>query len=129
MATKCSQLVTSYTTKNGICGLTNVRSSIRTKKDMWGNYMKRTFYLFLALMALLLTGCNMQVIDLNYKFRGIYFNDGTQWHYIEVDSWTDYGDGDDYQFKKDGVAFLINSKNFILVEQRTDYFDELLDID
>jgi hypothetical protein len=86
--------------------------------------------IFLSVVALIvLSSCNRQIVDFRYNFNGIYLNTGTGWVYLEIDSWRDYGEGsDDYQFMIDGVAFIVNSRNFIMVEQRTTYFDEMLGI-
>lgn len=84
--------------------------------------------ILMLVMLVMLSGCNRQMFDFDYEFHGVYFNDGDQWHYIEIDSWKGFEDGDDYQFTKDGVTFLINSRNIIMVERRTDEFDEMLGV-
>ena len=88
--------------------------------------MKKIFLSVVALIAL--SSCNRQIADFRYNFNGIYLNTGTEWVYLEIDFWRDYDSSDDYQFIIDGVAFVVNSRNFIMVEQRTSYFDELLGV-
>lgn len=72
--------------------------------------------LILAVLTIvaLLSGCNRQVIDLNYNFNYAIINtfDGT----VEgkVSSWRDYDDGDQLQVTIDGVTYLTSATNVIL---------------
>lgn len=72
--------------------------------------------LILAVLTIvaLLSGCNRQVIDLNYNFNYAIINtfDGT----VEgkVSSWRDYEDGDQLQVTIDGVTYLTSATNVIL---------------
>ena len=61
-------------------------------------------------------GCNKQIIDLNYKFNYAYIQlqDGTVIQ-GEVDSWTDYEDGDQLQIKMGGKTYLVHSMNCTLI--------------
>lgn len=67
-------------------------------------------------MALSMCGCNKQIIDLNYKFNYAYIQlqDGTVIQ-GEVDSWTDYEDGDQLQIKMGGKTYLVHSMNCTLI--------------
>lgn len=64
--------------------------------------------------AMLMAGCNKQVIDLTYSYSWAQLRmpDGT---IIEgkLDSWNDY-DGDQLQVKIDGVTYLVHSANVVL---------------
>lgn len=72
--------------------------------------------LILAVLTIvaLLSGCNRQVIDLNYNFNYAIINtfDGT----VEgkVSSWRDFDDGDQLQVTIDGVTYLTSATNVIL---------------
>lgn len=72
----------------------------------------------LALTLVLLTGCNKQLVDLNYTFNYaiIQLPDGT---IVEgkVQSWTDYEDGEQLQIKIDGVTYLCSSYNCVLMNK------------
>lgn len=74
--------------------------------------------LLVLVTAVCLTGCNRQIVDLNYKFdrAQIAMPDGS---YIEgrVDSWTDFEDGDQLQVTIDGVTYLTSSNNVVLMSK------------
>ena len=89
--------------------------------------MKKRILSILAALALtlmlyisckLLTGCNKQLVDLNYSFNYaiIQLPDGT---IVEgkVQSWTDYEDGEQLQIKIDGVTYLCSSYNCVLMNK------------
>lgn len=67
-----------------------------------------------VMAAMLLAGCNKQVIDLTYEYSWAQLRmpDET---IIEgkLDSWNDY-DGDQLQVKIDGVTYLVHSANVVL---------------
>lgn len=68
-----------------------------------------------ALVLLLLTGCNRQVIDLTYQYDRavIAMPDGSVVQGT-VESWKDY-DGDQLQVKIDGVTYLTHAENVVLM--------------
>lgn len=72
--------------------------------------------LFLAGMLVALTGCNKQLIDLNFKYDSaiIRLPDGSVVS-GPVESWTDYEDGDQLQIKINGVTYLVHSMNVVLI--------------
>ena len=74
--------------------------------------------LLVLVTAVCLTGCNRQLVDLNYKFdrAQIAMPDGS---YIEgkVDSWTDFEDGDQLQVTIDGITYLTSSNNVVLISK------------
>lgn len=73
--------------------------------------MKKTL-IAIIFTATLLSGCNMQVVDINYSFKyAIIEGVGT----IEISSWKDYENSDMMQVTgKDGTVYLTHSSNVIL---------------
>lgn len=64
-----------------------------------------------------LTGCNRQMIDLDYTFNYAIINLGGEYKEIEIRSWKDY-DGEQLQIKdKDGNVYLTNSYNCTLIKK------------
>lgn len=65
-----------------------------------------------------LRSCNKQIIDTTYTYDRaiIYLPNG-----IVVDgkvqSWTDFGDGDQIQVKVGGVTYLLHSNNVVLIKE------------
>ncbi len=83
--------------------------------------MKKRIVSIVAVLVLtlaLLTGCNKQLVDLNYSFNYaiIQLPDGTIVE-GEVQSWTDYDDGEQLQIKIDGVTYLCSSYNCVLMNK------------
>lgn len=80
----------------------------------------------LLLIALLfLTGCNVQVIDLNYKFNRAYIElpDGTI--EVEVLSWREYGESDMVQVTAvDGTIYYTHGLNVILINDEGERKEE-----
>jgi len=68
--------------------------------------------------ALLLTGCNRQIIDLTYNFNKaiITLGDGTKID-GEVESWRDFDDGDMIQVTINGKTYLTHSSNVLLIHE------------
>lgn len=79
--------------------------------------MKKIFAVVIASLGLVaaLSGCNKQVIDLTYAYdyAQISMPDGS---IVEgkVQSWNDY-EGEQIQITIDGVTYLVNSINCVLV--------------
>jgi hypothetical protein len=71
--------------------------------------------ILILIMVFVLTGCNKQIIDLNYHFNYaiIQLPNGDIVE-GEVQSWTDFEDGDQIQVKIDGVTYLVHSANVSL---------------
>lgn len=76
----------------------------------------------IAIVALLLamvfvfTGCNKQVVDLNYNFKYALLMRADGEQLIQIKSWRDYKDGDQIQFTSvDGVTYLTHSSNVVLM--------------
>ena len=73
--------------------------------------------IILAIMLLILSGCNKQIIDWNYKFDHamILLPDGSVVS-GKCDSWTDFEDGDQLQVRIDGKTYLTHSANVVLID-------------
>lgn len=79
--------------------------------------MKKFIFAALPLVfALMITGCNYDVIDTTYRYERavIELPDG---EIIDgkVQSWRDYEDGDQIQVKIDGVTYLVHSSDVVLI--------------
>ena len=72
--------------------------------------------LILAVMviAMILSGCNRQMIDLNYNFNYAIINIFNGTVEGKVSSWRDFEDGDQLQVTIDGVTYLTSATNVIL---------------
>lgn len=69
-------------------------------------------------LALGLTGCNKQVIDLTYSYeRAIISLPNGEIVDGKVQSWTDYDDGDQIQVKINGVTYLVHSSQVVLISE------------
>lgn len=69
-------------------------------------------------LALGLTGCNKQVIDLTYSYeRAIISLPNGEIVDGKVQSWTDYEDGDQIQVKIDGVIYLVHASQVVLISE------------
>ena len=68
-----------------------------------------------------LTGCNYQLIDLQYTFNYAYIS-LPNGECVEgpIDSWTDYEDGDQIQLEIDGVVYLTDTTRCVLVYKKED---------
>lgn len=72
----------------------------------------------LIFLFILLSGCNRQIIDTTYSYNKaiIQLPDGEVVSGA-VESWKDYGDGDQLQVKIDGKTYLVHSSNVVLVKE------------
>ena len=72
--------------------------------------------LLLAVSALILAGCNKQMVDLTYSYeRAILSLPNGEIVEGKVSSWTDFEDGDQLQIKIDGKTYLVHSSNVVLI--------------
>lgn len=80
----------------------------------------RKFAIILSgiILALSLTSCNKQLVDLTYSYECAIISlpngevvDG------KVQSWTDYADGDQIQVKIDGITYLVHSSKIVLISE------------
>lgn len=61
-----------------------------------------------------MTACNMDVIDLNYKYDKVHLYETGKCY--EVAGWTDYEDGEQLQVRlKNGGTILVNSVSCMLI--------------
>lgn len=61
------------------------------------------------------SGCNKQIIDLNYKFDKAYIILGEEVKEVSIKSWNDYEASDMVQITTtDGEVYLTHSTNIIL---------------
>ena len=79
--------------------------------------MKKFLVLVAAIMvAFSISGCNKQIIDLNYKFDKAYIVMGDEVKEVSIKSWNDYENSDMVQVTTtDGDVYLTHSTNIILV--------------
>lgn len=77
-----------------------------------------TVLLFIVLLvATMLSGCNKQIIDLNYEFDyAIISLPNGDVVEGEISSWKDY-EGEQIQVKMDGKVYLVHSNNITLIKQ------------
>ena len=74
--------------------------------------------LAITLIALSMTACNRQIVDLTYSFDEaiIRLPNGSIVH-GNVTSWKDYEDGDQIQVVIDGTTYLVHSSNIVLINK------------
>ena len=84
-----------------------------------GNLKKVIFCLIgLIILAILLSGCNLQVVDTKWSFdRAIISLPNGEIVEGKVDSWRDFEDGDQLQVKINGVTYLTHSMNVVLIDE------------
>jgi radical SAM superfamily enzyme with C-terminal helix-hairpin-helix motif len=64
-----------------------------------------------------LTGCNYQMVDLNYSYDKAICKIGNETKEIEIRKWTDY-DGEQLQIiDKEGNVYLVSSLNCTLIKE------------
>lgn len=64
-----------------------------------------------------LTGCNYQLVDLDYTYNYAIINLGGEYKEIEIQSWKDY-EGEQIQIKdKEDNIYLTNSFNCTLIKK------------
>lgn len=69
----------------------------------------------LLISTVLLSGCNKQIIDLEFNYDKAICQIGNEVKEIEIDKWKDY-EGEQLQIKdKDGNTYLISSYNCTLI--------------
>ena len=73
---------------------------------------------FIMVMVMILSSCNMQLIDTTYSFERAILSlpDGSV---IEgkVTSWKDYENSDQIQVNIDGKTYLVHSSNIALISE------------
>lgn len=72
--------------------------------------------LLLVVSAVLLAGCNKQMVDLTYSYnRAILSLPNGEVVEGKVSSWMDFEDGDQIQVKIEGKTYLVHSSNIVLI--------------
>ena len=84
--------------------------------------MKKIIAVLLALVlilgAMVLSGCNKQMVDLTYSYEyAIIGLPNGKTVEGKVSSWTDFEDGDQIQVKIDGKTYLVHSSNVVLISE------------
>lgn len=83
--------------------------------------MKKTIAIVLiALVILLLCGCNYRLIDIKYQFdyAMIAMPDGST-KTIELSGWADAEDGEQLTLTaKDGTIYLVSANNCVLIDEK-----------
>ena len=70
----------------------------------------------IAVIMLLVTSCNKQIIDLQYSYNYAYIElPNGETVSGRIDSWTDYADGDQLQVTINGNVYLVHSSDCVLV--------------
>ena len=71
--------------------------------------------LVVALIGMMLCGCNHTMLDTNYYFDRAIIKVGEEWKEVKVKSWCDY-DGEQLQIvAEDGTVYLTSSFNCTLI--------------
>jgi hypothetical protein len=79
--------------------------------------MKKLLLGLLLVFTLTLTGCNKQLIDLNYSYKKVHIYETNTCY--DISSWTDYENGEQLQVHiKDKGKILISSTSCFLVEDK-----------
>lgn len=74
--------------------------------------------LVVAMMAITLCGCNKQLFDTTWEFdRAIIMLPNGEVVEGDIQSWTDYEDGDQIQVKIDGKSYLVHSSNIVMIAE------------
>lgn len=72
--------------------------------------------IILAIVIVLLTGCNYQIIEFKYTYNKAICNyDGDKFELV-IDKWTDY-DGEQLQVISNGKVYLISANKCYLVKE------------
>lgn len=70
----------------------------------------------LSLIIVLLTGCNKQIIDLDYTYDKVVCNYDGDKFVLNIDKWTDY-DGEQIQVKSNGKTYLLSANKCYLIDE------------
>lgn len=79
--------------------------------------MKKVKLLVLPLIALLVCGCNYDLIDTNFTYNKAICEINGKYEEIEIKKWTDY-EGEQIQIiGKDGNVYLMSINNCTLIKE------------
>ncbi len=70
----------------------------------------------LSLIIVLLTGCNKQIIDLDYTYDKVICNYDGDKFVLNIDKWTDY-EGEQIQVKSNGKTYLLSANKCYLIDE------------
>ena len=74
--------------------------------------------LAVAVLSIMLIGCNKQVVDLNYTYNyAIIQLPNGEVVEGEIQSWRDYDDGEQLQIKMNDITYLCSSYNCVLMNK------------
>ncbi len=76
--------------------------------------MKKIKLIIIFIIVLVLTGCNKQILDLEYTYNTVICNYNRETFKLKIDSWKDY-DGEQIQIKSDGKVYLLSTNNCYLI--------------
>ena len=80
--------------------------------------MKRILsVIIIVFVVFMTTGCNKQVIDLEYSYNKAYCNYNGDKFELNIDKWTDYEDGEQIQVKSGNKTYLLSANNCYLVKE------------
>lgn len=78
--------------------------------------MKKFLLVIMMLLALVCAGCNQQMIDIEYTFeRAIMKLPNGEIIDDKVQTWRDYKKDNQMQVKVNGVYYLIDKRNIVLI--------------
>ena len=78
--------------------------------------MKKYVAIGLVSIVLIMSGCNQQIVDLNYKYNKAILIEGNDRIEFDIKSWNDYDDSDMVQFTTtDGAVYYTHSSNVIFI--------------
>lgn len=80
--------------------------------------MKKKLILIVVILSSLLTGCgNRQIIDTTWKFNKAIIIIGEEKIEVDVETWKDYDDTTVQIKDKNGIKYLTDIKNVILISE------------
>ena len=86
-------------------------------------YINRNSVIIIILMTMILsgiiylcTGCNQQIIDMDYEYDKIICDYNGNKFELQVDKWTDY-EGEQIQVKSNGKTYLLSANNCYMVKE------------
>lgn len=74
-------------------------------------------YLIIIIILFLLTGCNYQMIDLEYEYDKIICNYNGDRFELKIDKWIDY-DGEQIQVISNKNTYLLSANNCYMIKER-----------
>lgn len=89
----------------------NMKNIIRNK-----NIIMILTIVFGIILALLLSGCNKQIIDLDYSYDKVVCNYNGDRFELKIDKWKDY-DGEQIQIKSNKKTYLLSANNCYLIDE------------